>query len=111
MKKIKIKYKKIEKLTDNYEEWLVDSLRNKNEAALYLKVALEEYQKDGCIEAFTLALRDIAKAQGGFTKLADKTNLNREALYRSLSKNGNPSLKTLRSLLNALGFKLDIKKA
>ena len=49
----------------NYEEWLVNSLKNKKEAATYLQVALEEYQTDGDLEAFLLALRHVAEAQGG----------------------------------------------
>lgn len=39
---------------------------------------------------FLVALRDVARAYGGMTKLAAKTSLNREALYHSLSKRGKP---------------------
>lgn len=100
---------KIRKFTADYNEWLISSLRNKKEAAAYLQVALEEYQKDGDMDAFLLALRYVAEAQGGIAKLAQKTHLNRESLYRTLSVRGNPRLQTIGLLLKALGFGLSIK--
>jgi len=100
---------KIRKSTGNYEEWLIHSLQNKKEAASYLQVALEEYQKDGDLEAFLLALRHVAEAQGGMGILAKKTHLNRESLYKTLSSKGNPKLQTIGLLLKGLGFQFFIK--
>ncbi len=84
-------------------------MRDPNEASEYLKASLDEYEKDGNIEAFLIAIRTVADAQGGITELAKKTELNRQSLYRTLSKNGNPRLKTLDIILNSLGFKLTIE--
>lgn len=100
---------KIEKITGSYEKWLINSLRDKQEAAAYLQVALDEYQKDGNIQALLLALRYVVEAQGGIGPLSRKTHLNRESLYRTLSKNGNPKLQTIGILLKGLGFQLLIK--
>ena len=100
---------KIGKLTGDYDEWLIGTLKNNQEAAIYLQVALDEYQKDGNTEALLLALRHVALAKGGIAKLAKKTKLNRESLYRTLSKRGNPKLQTLGILLNGLGFELSIQ--
>ena len=47
-----------------------------------------------------------ARAQGGVAKLAELTNLNREHLYRMLSEKGNPGLRSLEALLDAMGFRL-----
>src|SRR3990167_1456737 len=101
--------RKIKQVTGNYEEWLIHSLKNKKEAAIYLQVALEEYQKDGDLEAFLLALRHVAEAQGGVGKLSKKTELNRESLYNTLSHKGNPRLQTIGLLLKGLGFEFFIK--
>jgi probable addiction module antidote protein len=101
--------KKIEKLTGSYEEWLIESLRNKEEAALFLQVAFEEFQKNNDTEALLLSLRHVAEAQGGITQLSRKTHLNRESLYKTLSKRGNPKLQTVGMLLKGLGFQLSIK--
>lgn len=102
---------KVKKLTGSYEEWLIESLRDKQEAAVYLQVAFEEFQKDGDIEALLLALRYVAEAQGGLGRLARKTHLNRESLYKTLSKKGNPKLETVGLLLKALGFQFSVKCA
>ena len=45
---------------------------------------------------------------GGVAKLAKNASLNREHLYRMLSENGNPELRSPEALLDALGFRLSI---
>ena len=103
--------RKIRQNTGDYHEWLIESLKNKKEAAIYLQVALEEYQNDGDLEAFLLALRNVAEAQGGIGMLSKKTHLNRESLYKTLSSKGNPKLQTIGILLKGLGFEFSIKVA
>ena len=57
----------------------------------------------------------IAKALGvaarakGMTELAQETGLSREQLYRSFSEQGNPTLKTLLAVVNALNVELIAK--
>lgn len=99
---------KIQKMTSDYNEWLVSSLKDKNEAAAYLQVALDKYQKDGNTEILLLAIRHVTEAQGGISQLSRKTHLNRESLYKTLSSKGNPKLQTLGILFKALGFRLSI---
>ena len=89
-----------EKYVDNLEEDLLDSA----EAAEYLNAALE----DGSQEVFLMALKDVANAKG-ISEIARLTNLNRENLYRILSINGNPKLKSLNSILHSVGLKLSIE--
>lgn len=54
----------------------------------------------------------IAKAMGvvarakGMTQLARETGLSREQLYRSFSEQGNPTLKTMLTVMRALGVDL-----
>jgi len=43
--------------------------------------------------------------------LAKKTGLNREHLFRMLSKSGNPQLHSLRQLAEAIGMKLVLQPA
>lgn len=52
------------------------------------------------------ALGVIARAQG-MSKVAQEAGLSREALYKALSPNGNPTLSTLLGVMKAVGFKLD----
>lgn len=95
----------------NYRDIVKEFVNDPIEAYEYLQASLEEYENDGNLDAFLTALRTVAEAQGGLTKLAQKTNLNRQHLYRSLSKNGNPTIRTLDSILHSLGLKLTIAKA
>ena len=94
-----------------YEDSLKERLLDPEYARVFLDVALEEYEQDGDTEAFLLALRDVAEAQGGITKLAEQTKLNRQNLYKALSEEGNPRLKTLGAVLHELGFRLSVEPA
>jgi probable addiction module antidote protein len=95
--------------TGDYHAWLIKSLHDPEEAAIYLQVALDEYQTDGEVEAFLIALRNVTEAQGGVGKLAKRAHLNRQSLYRTLSSKGNPRLDTFGLLLKGLGFHLSIE--
>ena len=55
---------------------------------------------------FLLALRDVVEARGGIAELARTAHLNRESLYRLLSRKGNPTLSSLNTILSALGIEL-----
>jgi len=89
----------------SYKEDLLKMLSGPTHAEGYLNAALEVDDK----RTFLLALRDVAEAQGGMTKLARSTSISREHLYSLLSKKGNPGLETLKNLLSAIGLKLAIE--
>jgi probable addiction module antidote protein len=80
---------------------LAAHLSNPDQAAKYLTACYEEGP-----EVFLQGLRDVVEAQGGMSRAARLAGLNRESLYRQLSRRGNPSLSSLNALLTALGLKL-----
>ena len=91
-----------------FNDLLIESLKDKDEAIAYLNAILEDC-KDGDEESqklLLLALKNIAEAQGGVARLAKKTGLGRESLYKTLSSKGNPRLTTLTLLVSALGLNL-----
>jgi probable addiction module antidote protein len=88
-----------------YQKDLIESLKDPFEAAAYLNAAIEE----GDRAVFLLALRNVAEACGGMSALAHKTSLSRESLYRMLSKQGNPEIKSLYVILQAMGLRLAIE--
>ena len=88
----------------SYQDYLLESLKEPEEAAGYLNAALE----GGDINVFLVALQNVVKAQGGVTKLADKTHKSRTSLYKALSKTGNPYLKSTNDILSAMGMHLAI---
>lgn len=96
--------------TGDFHELLITSLKEPENAEAYLSVALEEYQEDNDTQAFLLALKNVAEAQGGLGKLAANTALSRQNLYKVLSDSGNPRLTTLNKILKGLGFHLSIEK-
>ena len=100
---------KILKNTASYHDELIESLRKPKEADLYLRITMEEYHEDGDAEALLVALRNIAEARGGMSRLAKKTHLNRQNLYNVLSKKGNPTLDTFDLILKGLGYRLTIQ--
>lgn len=81
----------------------------------------ESLVNEECIEIFTNSAFEtgdvayIAKALGVVArakkmhKIAEKADLSREQLYRSLSEQGNPTLKTILAVLKALGLELMVK--
>jgi len=79
-------------------------LKDHKEAAAYLNAAIEE----GDRAVFLLALRNVVEAHGGMAAIAEKAKLSRESLYRMLSRRGNPEIKSLLSLLHAMGLRLSI---
>jgi probable addiction module antidote protein len=44
------------------------------------------------------------------TEIARKTGFGRQALYTALSKDGNPTMETLISVLTALGLELTVRR-
>ena len=89
----------------DYQVSLIERLSDPIEAAAYLDAALE----DGDRAVFLLAIRNVIEALGGMTKIARRTGLNRENLYRVLSEQGNPELNSPEKLLKALGLRLAVE--
>ena len=95
--------------TKDYREDLLKRLSSSEYAAQYLKAALDETLSDGNMEAFLLALRNIVDATGARQEVATEAKISRQHLYRMLSGDGNPTLETLTSVLQAVGLTIDFK--
>lgn len=74
-------------------------------AAAYLNIALEE----GDQEDLLVVLKHLARAFGGVSRVADASGLNPTSLYRTLSRRGNPELRSLIAILRAMGFRLAVE--
>lgn len=87
------------------EDALIQSLRDDPAfAADYLNSVLT----DGDQEELMLALRRVAQAVGGMQAVAETAKLNPKTLYRTLSPQGNPELRSFMSILHAVGMKMSI---
>lgn len=92
------------KACTKHDDWLMAQLADAEFAAEYLNAAGE----DDDPASYLAALRKVVEARGGIAAVAEKTQLSRETLYRTLSARGNPTIRTLNAVLKATGLKFGI---
>lgn len=80
------------------------SSHSRDFAVAYLNVLID----DAGEEELTAALGRIARVSGG-PKLVEKVELNAPSFYRTLSRRGNPELKSVATLLKAMGIRLTLQ--
>ena len=78
-----------------------EHLESEAERIAYLEAALE----DGDAAVVAAALGDIARA-AGMTAVARDAGLGRESLYKALSGERKPELRTVHNMVAALGLRL-----
>ncbi|MFD2190768.1 addiction module antidote protein [Pistricoccus aurantiacus] len=89
----------------SHDAAVIEMLRSDPDmAADYLRTAFNELDEEGGEPAFLMALRHVVEARGGMSTIAERANLSRESLYRALSRTGNPTLKTLTTVIKATGI-------
>ena len=92
--------------TRSHERATIESFRrNPQFAAEYLNAVLE----DGDQDELMVALHRVATAFGGMGQVAEAADLNATTLYRTLSRRGNPELKSLTAILKALGLRIAVQ--
>jgi probable addiction module antidote protein len=82
-----------------------DALKSDEAIEVFLADAFET----GDARHIARALGVVARAKG-MTRIARATGLAREQLYRSLSKDGNPTLETTLAVMKAIGFEMTGKR-
>ena len=90
-----------ERLT-NYDP--AEDLRSDEAIAMFMAEAFQTND----VAYISHALGVVARAKG-MAQIAEQTGLSREQLYRSFSEKGNPTLKTILTVMNALGIQLTAK--
>ena len=103
---MKARQKKAYPASRPYEEDLDKRLKNPEYAIEYLNAILDENDPD----LLLLGLRDVARAYG-FTHIAKTASLNRESLYKALSKGRNPRIGTIMDVLSAMGCRIRLELA
>jgi probable addiction module antidote protein len=83
----------------DFLEVIADDLRDPEFVEAYLQAAREEG-----LPTFLLAIRDVIGATVGMSRMAERTGMSRESLYKALSETGNPQLRTVDRVLEELGF-------
>jgi probable addiction module antidote protein len=85
-----------------HKGYLLKRLADPATAAAYVNAAASEEDPGALLQA----LRNVTEAHGGITKVAARAGLNRQQLYRTLSSDGNPELRSLTRILDATGLRL-----
>ena len=87
-----------------HDDWLFEQLKDAQFAAEFINAASE----DDDPKTYLTALRKVVEARGGMASIAEKAHLSRETLYRTLSRRGNPTIRTLNAVLKATGLKFGV---
>ena len=99
--------------TVSHEKLLQEQLQDKDYQRSYLETSLEEFAKDGNIDAFIRSLQYVIKARGhgAISSLAKELNMDRSNLSDILNGKVQPKLSTALKLLQGLGYKIQLKSA
>ena len=86
-----------------YDWDMADDIETTEDVRFYFEEALKENN----LETLYEVIGAIARSQG-MAGIAKELGLNRESLYVSLSKDGNPSFSTVIKVLDILGYRMQI---
>ncbi|MEG4321923.1 MULTISPECIES: transcriptional regulator [unclassified Microcoleus] len=95
--------------SDSYREYLIESLKDPEEAAGYIGAILEE--KDPEPALLRNAIRKVIEARIRMDALSDSAKEYHEKLDGMLTESGGSEIYSLVELLEALGFRLEITVA
>lgn len=70
---------------------------------------LNSILEDGEPGELLIALRQLAQAFGGVPQVAQQAQINGTHIYRTLSANGNPGIRSLSAILKAMGLRLAVQ--
>lgn len=93
----------------NYQDDLLKRLSNHDYAAEYLKASFDEAMKDGDMEAFLLALKNVINATKTVSFIKEETDISKQYLFQLLETNNPPTIKILTVVLREVGLTLDFK--
>lgn len=92
--------------TEKYQKFdAADYLRDLEDVAGYLEIALEESLEDP--SAVPRALGVIARSRN-MSDLARRVGMSRDGLYKALSVDGNPTWSTMVKVTTALGLRFEL---
>ena len=90
-----------------HDEAMAELLKDDPAYALELLNSILEEGEQG---ELLIVLRQMTKAFGGVQDVAKKANLNPTQLYRTLSEQGNPELRSLSAILKVMGLRLAVER-
>lgn len=89
--------------SQSHDEVVAEMLRTDPE---FRAAMTNEIMAEGDFGDLLIFLRQVALAEGGMKVIAERSGLNETALYRTMSAEGNPSIKTFAKLLESLNLRI-----
>lgn len=89
-----------------FDDLMVDLLREDPNLAVEI---LNGILEDGDQSELLTVLRQMTKAFGGVSEVAEKAHLNPTQLYRTLSPDGDPVIGSLAAILRVMGLQLAVQ--
>jgi probable addiction module antidote protein len=96
---------------NNINDYIIEKLKDPEEAELYLNAALEDYFEDQDTKAFFACLKNLIKAKTSITDFSENAHINRSHLYDIFNSKVDPNFGTIKAILKKLGYKLQAKAA
>lgn len=90
--------------SDSYQNYLVESLKDNEEAAAYIEAILEVENPEP--QLLSSALNDVIDARLSMNNLSEAAKINWERLQQMLVLSSGAEIYQLVALLNTLGFSL-----
>ena len=111
--KLNLDMDKVMANTVSHDDLMQKHLQNKDYQRVYLETSLEEFAKDGNINAFIRSLQHVVKARGrgAISSLARELKMDRGNLSDILNGKVQPKISTTLKLINGLGYKIQLKSA
>jgi len=97
--------------SDSWLDSLIESLKDPEEAAAYIEVALELEEKDPQPDILRLTLKDVVEARVRLNNLSEEAKRSYEKLDKILSETGGAEIYGLVELLDVLGFRIAVREA
>lgn len=100
--------KKIDKYSTDWNDFMLEQLKDEEFAKGYLNESLMEYVENGDFKLFFKSLEDVVKARSSVRKFAQKAELDRANLCAILKGKRKPQLHTVLKILSELGYSFKV---
>ena len=92
----------------NFDDFLIENLKDKEFAREFINASLEAYLEDNDFAEFARSLEFVIKANESVSKFAREAGLNRGNLYGIFNNKKKPRFETIITILSKLGFHLKV---
>lgn len=94
-------------MTD-FNEFLIDQLKDESFQKEYMNESLSEYIEDGNFNAFFRSLENVIKSRDTISGFCKKAGIDRALLYDIFAGKRVPKIDTLAKIIKTLGYSLKI---